>query len=148
MKKRDFFSNQVTTGIAVASTKETESVEYNGIEYKFYPKIREEDIGKDTSNAFVDTLRFNNVYLTGMGGDYDGDQCTCKGVYTREANEELRQFMNSKQNFITFGGDPLREPGADSIQAMYALTKILSTTKVTDSIKIPPVYFYTGGEPR
>ena len=64
---------------------------------------------------------------------YDGDQVTIKGVYTREANDELEKFMASKQNLVTYGCKPLREPGADSIQAMYALTKILSDVKVTDS---------------
>lgn len=113
-----------------------ETIEYNGVVYKWYPKIREENIGMDTSNTFVDTLRFSNTYLAGMGGDYDGDQCTCKGVYTREANKELDEFMNSKQNFITFGGSPLREPGADSMQAIYALTKVLSTTAITKSSAI------------
>lgn len=129
----DSFSNQFTTGIEVASTKETEEIVFNNVLYKWYPKIREEDIGTDTSNSFVDTLRFSNTYLAGIGGDYDGDQVTCKGVYTREANEELRTFMNNKQNFITFGCKPLREPGSDSLQSIYALTKVLSTTKITKS---------------
>lgn len=64
---------------------------------------------------------------------FDGDMCTVKGVYTREANEELDKFMASKQNLVTYGCKPLREPGSDSIQAIYALTKILSDVKVTDS---------------
>lgn len=132
----DSFSNQFTTKIVVASTRETEEVEYNGITYKWYPKIREEDIGVDTSNRFIDTLRFSNLYLAGIGGDYDGDQCTCKGVYTREANDELESYMNSKQNLVTFGCKPLKEPGSDSIQAMFALTRILSDAKVTPSDKI------------
>ena len=59
------------------------------------------------------------------------DQVTCKGVYTTEANEELRNFMNSKENFITFGCAPLREPGSDVLQSIYAITKVLSTTKIT-----------------
>ena len=132
----DYFSNQFTTKVVVASTKDTEEVVYEGQLYKWYPKIREEDIETDTSNKFVDTLRFSNLYLNSIGGDYDGDQATCKGVYTREANAELDNFMNSKQNFITFGCKPLKEPGSDSIQSMYALTKILSTVKVTPSDKI------------
>ena len=41
--------------------------------------------------------------------------------------------MNNKQNFITFGCKPLREPGSDSLQSIYALTKVLSTTKITKS---------------
>ena len=69
MDKWDYFSNQFTTGITVSSTKETEEVEFNGEVYKYYPKIREEDIGKDTSNSFIDTLRFSNLYLSGIGGD-------------------------------------------------------------------------------
>ena len=44
--------------------------------------------------------------------------------------------MNSKQNFVTYGCKPLREPGADSLQALYALTKVLSDVKITDSSKI------------
>lgn len=81
-------------------------------------------------------MRFSNTYLNSIGGDFDGDQCTCKGVYTREANAELDNYMNSKQNFITFGAGALKEPGSDSIQSIYALTKILSTVKVTPSDKI------------
>ena len=37
--------------------------------YKYYPKIREEDIGIDTSNKFIDTLQLSNLYLPGIGGD-------------------------------------------------------------------------------
>ena len=79
-------------------------------------------------------ILFKQFKLNGI--TYDGDQCTSKGVYTREANDELEAFMNSKQNFVTYGCKPLREPGADSLQALYALTKVLSDTKITDSSKI------------
>ena len=44
-------------------------IDGNGEYYKYYPKIREKDIGIDTSNLFVDTLRFSNAYLSGCGGD-------------------------------------------------------------------------------
>ena len=37
--------------------------------YRYYPKIREEDIGIDTSNKFIDTLQLSNLYLPGIGGD-------------------------------------------------------------------------------
>lgn len=132
----DFFSNQITTKIEVASTKETEPLEVNGVMYRFYPKIREKDIGSDTSNTFSDTLVFNNTYLKGMGGDFDGDQCTCKGVYTREANDELERLMNSKQNFINFGASPLREFGDDTYQSIFALTRVISSAKITSNSSI------------
>jgi hypothetical protein len=102
--------------------------------YKYYPKIREEDIGIDTSNKFVDTLRISNTYLPGIGGDYDGDQCTIKGVFTNEANDELKSFMTSKQNFVSFGVSPTRASEGDAVQAMFALTRVLSDTKITKDI--------------
>ena len=129
----DSYTNQITTGVIVSSTKETVPMNIDGDFYPYYPKIRDSDIGMDTSNSFVDTLRMSNLYLGGMGGDYDGDQVTCKGVYTVEANEELRKFMYSKENFIGFGCSSTKEPGADVIQAVYALTKVLSDTKLTDT---------------
>ena len=36
--------------------------------YKNYPYIRQEDIGCNTSNRFIDTLNISNLYLDGIGG--------------------------------------------------------------------------------
>ena len=107
----------------------------NGTYYEYYPKIEEKDIETDTSNRFIDTMNFSNLYLKGMGGDYDGDQVTVKGVYTEEANQELAEFMNSKQNFITFGGKPSKASEGDAIQSIYVFTKVLNDTKLTENIK-------------
>ena len=102
----------------------------NGIYYPYYPKIRPQDIGSNTSNKFVDTMQYSNIYLKAMDADFDGDQITVKGVYTEEANEELYNFrMHSKQSFISFGCRPLRPIVADSVQSIFALTKILHTDK-------------------
>jgi hypothetical protein len=69
----DSYTNQIATKIVVSSTKKTEPVAYNGVYYPYYPKIRESDIGVDTSNWFVDTLQLSNNYLKGMGADFDGN---------------------------------------------------------------------------
>ena len=45
---------------------------------------------------FVDTFSMSNLYLGAIGGDYDGDTITLKGVYTNEANDELKAYMNTK----------------------------------------------------
>ena len=132
----DFFTNHIMTKVIVSSTKVTEPMYFNDQFYQYYPKIEDKDIGSNTSNSFIDTLIISNLYLKGMGGDYDGDQCTCKGVYTNEANEELAEYMNSKENFVTFGCGSNRDPGSDCIQSIYALTKILSSVKVTPSASI------------
>jgi len=65
----DKYSNQLTTGIVVSSTKKTEQIEIEGVQYKYYPKIREKDIGIDTSNLFVDTMQISNSYLKGLCAD-------------------------------------------------------------------------------
>ena len=100
---------------------------FNNTYYKYYPKIREEDINSNTGNKFVDTLKLSNLYLPGLGADYDGDTAVVKGVYTVEANEELRKFRNDKMNFIDLGASSIRSSSADVIQSLYAITKVLSS---------------------
>ena len=36
--------------------------------FKHYPKIRQEDLGSNTSNRFIDTMNISNLYLEGIGG--------------------------------------------------------------------------------
>lgn len=125
----DTFYNTIYTGIEVASTNETEPLYMNGEYYRFYPKIREEDIGKPSSDKFVDTMRVSNLYLKGMGGDYDGDTGVMKGSFFNETNDELKKFMNSKVNFIDMGCTNIRVSANESIQAIYNLTKVLYEDK-------------------
>jgi hypothetical protein len=80
-------------------------------------------------------MKFSNLYLSGMGADYDGDQVTSKGVYTIEANKELKDFMNSKENFVSFGCQPLKDSTGDAVNSIYSLTKVLSDTKLTQNIE-------------
>lgn len=68
----DSYFNQYPTKLVVSSTKETEQVYIDGHFYPFYPKIREDQIGKDTSKLFVDTMMISNLFLKAIGGDYDG----------------------------------------------------------------------------
>lgn len=130
----DSRTNQFVTEIEVASTNETENMYVGDNFYKFYPKIKDSDIGKDTSNMFVDTLSFSNLYLAGIGGDYDGDQCSIRGVFTEEANEELKKFAKSKKNFIEAGASNIRMVDSDTVQSLYSFTKILNDDikKITD----------------
>lgn len=118
----DSYYNQFATKIRVSSTKETEPMYVNNNFYKYYPKIREEDIGKNTSNKFIDTCNISNLYLEGIGGDYDGDQVSNKVAFSTESNEELEKFMNSKGFFINLGASNIRVPIHEAIQSMYSLT--------------------------
>ena len=97
--------------------------------YPFYPKFRDSDIGKNTTDMFIDTLQMSNLYLEGIGGDYDGDTISSRGVYLDEANDELEEFMKTKKNFIGLGGSNIRTVKKDTVQTMYCLTKVLDVDK-------------------
>lgn len=132
----DSYFHQFPTKIRVASTKETEPMFINNTFYKYYPKIREEDIEKNTSNKFIDTLTLSNLYLEGIGGDYDGDQITLKVAFTNESNAELEKFANSKQNYIDLGGQNARVPIHEAIQSLYSLTIQLPDNNITKEVKL------------
>lgn len=128
----DSHFNQFYTKIHVSSTIETEPMVINGKFYKWYPKIREEDIGIDTSNKFIDTCSIANPYCILMGADYDGDQVTIKMAFSDEANAELREHLDSNGQFIALNGRNGRKGDKEAIQAMYNLTLVLPETKLTD----------------
>lgn len=121
----DGYFNTIYTGIEVSSTKETEHIYLNGEYYKFYPKIRANEILQPTGNKFVDTLQMCNLYLKGAGADYDGDTASVKGSFYIETNEEQKKFVRSKANFINTGVSNIRVSSNESVQATYNLTKVL-----------------------
>ena len=132
----DSFYNQFPTKVKVQSTIETEPMLVNSGAmskfYKKYPKIREEDIEKDTSNKFIDSLNMCNGYLDSIGGDYDGDQVSVKGIYSAEANAELDQQMNSKIHYIGLDGISVMDVGKEAKQSLYCLTMVLPNSNLTE----------------
>ena len=64
----DSYFNTIYTGIEVASTTETEPIIIDGEYYRFYPKIRIEDILQSSASKFIDTMQISNLYLKGLGG--------------------------------------------------------------------------------
>lgn len=62
--------NQFPLKVNVTSTIKTEPMVVGMTLYKHYPYIRKEDIGKNTSNKFIDTVSISNVYLESIDGDY------------------------------------------------------------------------------
>ena len=127
--------NSIVTKLVVSSTKDTEPMYFNNEAYKFYPKIRQEDINGNTGNMFIDTMKICNIFLPGMVGDYDGDTVSVKGVYTDEANKELNEFVNDKANFTNLKAESTRSSSGQSAQSVYNLTLILNS----DSNKLKDV---------
>lgn len=130
--------NQFPCGIRVSSTIKTENMYINGEYYPFYPKIRQEDIGSNTSTMFIDSFTMSNLYLPAIGGDYDGDQVTLKGVYSVEANEELKEYTMSKTNYVDLGSNIVRSPSKEAIIAMYSMTMV--PTNIAEGVLTDPVF--------
>lgn len=128
--------NQYPSLVRISSTNQTEPMVINGEFYSHYPYIREELIGSDTSNMFIDTLNLSNAMIKVMGGDYDGDQVTVKGVFFEESNAELKAYINSKRQFIDLGGTNMRIVSKEGAQCLYNLTLILPESQVTKDVKI------------
>jgi hypothetical protein len=122
----DSYFNTFYTGIEVASTTETEPIIIDGEYYRFYPKIRQEDILNNSASKFVDTMQVSNLYLKGSGMDYDGDSIQCKGSFMNETNDELRDFTNSKANFINMACENIRVSEKEAVQSLYNMTLVLS----------------------
>lgn len=67
----DSYFNQFAIQPRVYSTVDTEPMVINGKFYRWYPKIRKEDIGKDTSNKFIDTCSISNAFIILMGARHN-----------------------------------------------------------------------------
>ena len=52
------------------STINTCEMEYNGHVYKHYPIVKVDAPKSVVASSFVDTVRFQNVYLDVIGGDW------------------------------------------------------------------------------
>lgn len=121
----DTFYNTIYTKIEIATTKETEPLYINGEYYPYYPKIRQDEMLKPTKSKFIDTMQVCNLYLKGMGADYDGDTGSMKGSFFEETNRELEYFANSKINYVNLACTNIRVSSNESVQSIYSLTKVL-----------------------
>ena len=69
----DYFGS-FPSQITVLSTVDTMPVYFNGKVYEYYPVIDLTKTSDQVATSFVDTVSMSNVYLKGLGGDYDGDR--------------------------------------------------------------------------
>lgn len=112
-----------TTRITVLSTRDTIPMTINGTLYPTYPDIQLNTKGQNLDAYFRDTLSVCALYLAGIGGDFDGDQTTIKGVFSQEANDECEKIMHSKPNIIAINGSPIRKIGNEGVQTLFSMTK-------------------------
>lgn len=106
----------------VSSTTQTEKLAYNGVMYKHYPKVDLSMSPTEASTYFYDVLKLSNVLLKQLGGDYDGDQMSIKGIFSQEANVECDKIVRSKANILDINASNVRKSENEAIQTLYTLT--------------------------
>ena len=118
----DYFGT-FTTKVSVLSTRKTIAIHIGDAIYKNYPLIELDKSKEEISTLFIDTLVMSNLYLKGLGGDYDGDMVSIKGCFTQEANLEAAKIMTQKANILNVYGENVRATSNEGVQTLYMLTK-------------------------
>jgi len=113
------FPNKIT----VLSTHKTIPVYINNRVYLNYPYIDLKASKNEVAVSFIDTVSMSNLYLAGLGGDYDGDQISIKGLFSQEANAEAEKQMKSKSHILNIYGSNMRKIANEGIQTLYMMTK-------------------------
>ena len=66
-------------------------------------------------------------------GDFDGDICSLRGIWSEEANEEADRLMNSKITALTISGANSRVVAKEAVNSCFELTKIIPGGKQVPS---------------
>lgn len=118
----DYFG-MLTTYVHVQSTMNTQTVYIDDRVYPTYPIVDLSLSTQEISTRFADTATMSNLYLAGLGADYDGDQISIRGVFTQEAQAESESIMYSKANVLSITGGTARTSTNEAIQTVYMMTK-------------------------
>lgn len=111
----------VPNKIHISTTFETSPVFHNGVFYPHYPKVVLDH--KKPEDLFENTLKLSNVYLSGLGGDYDGDQLSVRPLLTVEANRDAEKLLDKNIMHLTIKGDMNKDVTNETIQVLYNFTK-------------------------
>ena len=91
--------------------------------YDFYPDY-DPNCDKDLiANQFIDVLQPANIMLGTMDADFDGDQVTCRGLFSKEANKEAERIMHSKSAILGTTGDNQRGTKGIGLECITFLTR-------------------------
>lgn len=104
------------------STTKTTPMKIGSRFYPYYPVIDPSLKPEQVATLFTDTLVMSNLYLKGLGADFDGDQVTVRGVFSIQANKSCHELMYKKQNFLDISGSLKRSTEKEAIQTLYQLT--------------------------
>lgn len=119
----DYFGT-FPSSMRITSTVRTIPMQIGDRYYPYYPVVDINASQDDVSTRFVDTVTMDNVYLKGIGGDYDGDMISEKACFTEEANDEAYKIMTDPKHFISISGDLVRKIENEAYLTFYNMTTL------------------------
>lgn len=117
------YLNTFINKVHVLSTRYTTPIIINDVLYEHYPVIDMSLNASQLEAYFIDAFKLNPFYLSGINGDFDGDQATGKILYSKQANDQAEQIMYSNINILGVNGNAVRSIGNELIQTLYTLTR-------------------------
>jgi len=75
------------------------------------------------SKHWRDSAILDNTMTEIIDGDFDGDQLSIIGLFTKEANLEAKSFHKSIKSLVKPDGSPARKISNEAILSLYMLTK-------------------------
>jgi len=108
--------------VNVLSTIKTTPQYIKNTYYEYYPVIDPNLDKSKVQSFFIDSTQPFNSYLSGYGGDYDGDMVTIRGCFTQESNLEAEKILYSKSNIATFTGNTNKLISMEAVQTLYDLS--------------------------
>ena len=91
--------------------------------YKYYPDIDLSMSTLEVSRAFNETVNMSNSILESIGGDYDGDTISAKGLYSIEANQEVNRILYEPTHFIQNTGSLVASMTNEGTLTLYSMTR-------------------------
>ena len=106
--------------IKVLSTHKTKKQKIGNKWFEDYPEVYPDY--PIEGDPFIGTVLLSNAMLPALGGDYDGDMITVRGVFSQEANAEAERLIYSPKNILDSNGQNARTKQKESILGLYQLT--------------------------
>lgn len=113
------YRNILTAKVKILTTETTTKLDFYGSTFKEYPLVDLQNIDKI---RWVDSVRPNNGYLPGWGGDFDGDMISLRAAFSMEANIEAEELLKKPMTLLDGAGKPSRGFSKEGILSLYSLT--------------------------
>lgn len=115
-------NNTYPSGMNIIPYAKTARTTVGDTVYEKFPVVDYENDMKIISSMFVDSLVIFPGYLSALTGDFDGDQLSVIGVFTKEANEDAKRHIWSVGNMTSINGTTSRKLGTLPEHVIHAMT--------------------------